>query len=306
MSMNRMHVLIQLLLVGVLMSAPVYARAVSEVRLDTNKIKTEVNEQFIVSVHVHTTTRLNAIEGTIVFPAELSLLSIRDGDSAISMWVERPLERTPGRVSFSGITPGGFEGAHNLLFALVFSARSEGEIPIFLHDVRALMHDGIGTEESMQINALSIAVETGDDVSRVERFVDTVPPEIFVPEIGYDASLFDGKLFLSFAAQDKGAGIDHYEVREGNWGWFSVAESPHLLKHQSRSHAVYVRAVDKAGNERTVMVSALSDDELCTFVRPACVFVHIPKWEHAQLLSILGIAALCVLLYRVWQKYTRR
>jgi hypothetical protein len=85
--------------------------------------------------------------------------------------------------------------------------------------------------------------------------VDTTPPDPFTPEIASDSALFGGQYFLVFAATDQQSGIDHYEVREGSSSWVT-ATSPYLLKDQTLSHSIAVRAFDKAGNFRLVRLPA--------------------------------------------------
>ena len=70
---------------------------------------------------------------------------------------------------------------------------------------------------------------------------------------------WNGKWFLVFNAQDKDSGIDNYKILEnrkwkienGNW---EIAESPYLLKDQELKSRIYVKAVDKSGNERIAEV----------------------------------------------------
>ncbi|GAI25310.1 unnamed protein product, partial [marine sediment metagenome] len=64
--------------------------------------------------------------------------------------------------------------------------------------------------------------------------IDTTPPEASQLKIGKDPSIFEGKYFLSFVAQDKMSGVDYYEVKEGKRDWKRV-ESPYLLEDQSLS-----------------------------------------------------------------------
>jgi len=95
------------------------------------------------------------------------------------------------------------------------------------------------------------------DISRFRVIIDTAPPEEFEPQIGQDPTVFGGKYFLSFAAQDKTSGVDRYEVAETprilsrfikNEKW-KTAESPYLLEDQQLRSKISVKAIDKAGNE---------------------------------------------------------
>ncbi|MFH1451003.1 MAG: cohesin domain-containing protein [bacterium] len=92
--------------------------------------------------------------------------------------------------------------------------------------------------------------------------IDATPPEPFIPKIGKEKSVYEGKYFLSFSAEDKASGVDYYEVyeskkelfkKESSSGWKKV-KSPYVLENQLLNGVIKVRAVDKAGNERIVEV----------------------------------------------------
>ena len=85
---------------------------------------------------------------------------------------------------------------------------------------------------------------------------DKDQPEEFKPEIAQSPEMFEGKYFLVFATQDKGSGIDHYEVCEGSKKKCVIAESPYLLQNQELNQEIFVKAVDKSGNERVVTIPA--------------------------------------------------
>jgi hypothetical protein len=79
--------------------------------------------------------------------------------------------------------------------------------------------------------------------------IDTILPEPFELKIGREPSIFEGKYFLSFTTEDNTSGIDYYEVKEGKGNWQKVS-TPYLLKSQSLTKKITVRAYDKAGNYR--------------------------------------------------------
>ncbi|MDP2812067.1 MAG: hypothetical protein Q8O32_00015, partial [bacterium] len=58
------------------------------------------------------------------------------------------------------------------------------------------------------------------------------------------------------STQDKGTGIDHYEVKEG-YRLSVEAKSPYVLKNQNLDKEIVVKAIDRAGNERKVVVASL-------------------------------------------------
>lgn len=228
----------------------------AEIRVDTNTSETTTNEQVLVDVILHTEEPVNAIEGTLSFsPDLLSFVEIRDGNSSVNFWIEKPHEASPGNIMFSGITPGGFRGANQYIFSVVFEAKSMGLAELFLVDIRALKHDGAGTPIDLSTHGTTISIKEGDKNVNKEVLVDMDIPEDFIVSVETSEHIFNGKYFLVFATQDKISGIDHYEVSEGTYGRFRTAVSPYLLKHQSLNKKIVVKAIDREGNERMVVLN---------------------------------------------------
>jgi len=230
---------------------------------------------------------INALQGTITFSDKsLSLKEINDGNSIINFWIDRPVFKN-NEISFSGIIPGGYSSGKGLIFTLVFQSLELGSGLIEVKDLKVLANDGSGTPVTRLIN--------NDDVVQIsERIIkdsnissstssyptstlpvkeieekDVTPPEIFEPKIASDSTVFDGRYFLVFTTQDKEAGIDHYEVLEKKtlnifshdyiiWqsGWVN-AENMYVLKDQNTQSSITVKAIDKVGNERIVVIKAL-------------------------------------------------
>lgn len=195
-----------------------------------------------VAVEVNTgVENINALEATLALPEGARIKDIQTGNSAILMWIIPP--RQEGNfITFAGITPGGFSGTYPI-FTVSGDFGADDLEQMRFESVSALKNDGSG--ESVLVELTLSLTETKDDKE---------PPEDFMPIISKDPNIFDGKYFLVFATQDKGSGVNRYEVREGRWGWFRIAESPHLLKSQKLNRDIYVKATDNAGNERTVVL----------------------------------------------------
>ncbi len=236
---------------------PVFA---SELKLDIGGEIIGINQQFEVRLLLDTQNKtINAMEGKIVFSSDaLELKEIRDGNSTVNFWVEKPVY-SGGNISFGGIVPGGYNGQSGLLFSLIFEAKKEGAAGISLENASALLNNGQGTADATTVKNLELKIEkTGTASAPV--IIDREPPENFNPLIGRNPDIFGGKWFLTFATQDKGSGIDYYQVQE-RWFWqpdnnvWRKVESPYLLKDQLGISYVFVRAVDKSGNERIVAVS---------------------------------------------------
>ena len=223
---------------------------------------------------------INTVGVIMRFPARLlEVQDFWDGGTILSLWVERPAIRIvgdEGEVIFSGIMPGGFKGENGTLLKIFFKLRQEGKGSIyFAEDSETYLNDGKGTKAMLSTSDFRFLVSGEAAEVRLPEISDTVPPEDFKPEIALDPNIFDGKYFLAFAAQDKESGISHYEVYEdlgfriqdlGKMikkalypksyilNFWSVAESPYLLRDQELKSFIYVKAVDKKGNERTAIL----------------------------------------------------
>ncbi len=258
----------------------------AEISFDTKTQEIEINQQFQVDVVVHTENEdINAVEGLIAFPQELlELKEIRDGNSFINFWIERPKIGTllrdslrgtqqgfggqaDGEIVFSGITPGGYTSDKGFIFSLIFQAKKQGVGTIDFESARVLKNDGQGTPAQVRISPYQFVVREPDrqvseklKQSLITVIKDTELPESFVPEITSSPALFEGKQVLVFATQDKKSGMSHYEIKETRRRfltfiskWIPI-ESPYVVKDQELRSYVFVKAVDKAGNERIMKV----------------------------------------------------
>jgi hypothetical protein len=205
---------------------------------------------------------INAVEGQIQFdPSQLQINEIRDGNSVVTFWVDRPAVSAPGVISFSGIIPGGYRGAAALIFSLVLEGLVEGPATLDIRQARVLLHDGKATPATTRLRPANFRITSKAEPQAIAALQDVDRPELFIPTVSQDQSIFSGAWFLSFATQDKGSGIAYYEVAESFLGldpsgslvsrlsWKQV-ESPYVLEHQGLHKYVYVKAVDKSGNIR--------------------------------------------------------
>jgi hypothetical protein len=215
--------------------------------------KVGINSYFQVNIFLNTEdVSINTVEAKISFPKELiQLREIRNGDSIINFWVDKPKEED-GIIAFSGIIPGGYNDKNGLISSFLFESENYGAGTIEFKSLQGYENDGLGTPVDLKFSNLNFSIV---DVS--EKYIpiemeDYIKPESFVPEINQTQELFDGKYFLVFAAQDKGLGVDHYEVCEGNTNECVKADSPYVLQNQELNEKIFVKAVDKKGNERLV------------------------------------------------------
>lgn len=233
---------------------------------------------------------VNAFEGEVSFPVDLvEPTAIFDGDSSVNLWVERPALSggRAGAIGFSGVTVGGVSGSRERLFSVAFHPKSVGAGAIGVSRIRLLQNDGAGTEVAATVSPLPLSVVGGwSGLSPRDRLAeDEEPPENFLPVLASDPNIFGGRYFLAFATQDKGSGVDRYEVREGWWGTFVPAESPHLLERQALDVDIEVRAIDRAGNERLSTVSAAHPSSGARWAALAVILLAAAVWLATKLWS---------------------
>lgn len=228
-----------------------------EVRLEASRVEVRTGEQFIITAIMSSGEPVNAVEGRLVFPQEtLSVKAIREGDSVINFWVEKPHVESAGSILFSGITPGGIKGVNSHIFSVVFEAKKTGLASINFQNIKALKNDGLGTEIALTNRNVVVSIKLGDGSVYKEVVIDTEPPEEFDLNIENNQNMFGGKYFLVFSTQDKGSGVAHYEKREYRFkplsffSWWKNVDSPALLKDQKLKSTVIIRATDNYRNVR--------------------------------------------------------
>jgi hypothetical protein len=237
----------------------------SEIYFSANEKDFSLGGDYMIDVYLDTEGKsINAIEGDIIFPSNLlDFKSFRDGNSAINFWIQKPNIVNDGKLSFSGITTGGFSGTKNFLFSLIFHTKNIGMGDISFDNLQILSNDGLGTVVNTFTPPFAFSI-LKDSISPNNSLdiIDRNPPESFIPVITQDKDIFDGKSFLVFSTVDKGSGIDHYEVLEDRyffWDKYVVAESPYLLKNSKWTHSIYVKAFDKAQNYRWEKLSTQNE-----------------------------------------------
>ncbi|MDP3004286.1 MAG: cohesin domain-containing protein [Candidatus Azambacteria bacterium] len=276
--------------VSFLIVAPVFA---AETFFWTKTQEIKVNQSFEVGVFINTDNEeINAIEGKVIFPQDLlEIKKINDGNSIINFWIEKPKSATEGQIAFSGIVPGGYNDSKGLILSIVFLAKKEGSGAIEFSGVKALRNDGKGTEATLTISNFQFLISKQASASQIPtpKTEDLNPPEEFTPQIAADPAIFEGKWFIVFATQDKGSGIDHYEVCEGKRKCVT-AESPYFLQNQDLDEEIVVKAIDKSGNERVATIPAQKP--------------HAWYKDYAILaILIIVIAAVAYLIWKIlWKK----
>lgn len=113
-------------------------------------------EQFYVEFMVNPEEEfINALEGVIEFPKNIiKPIGIDISNSIISAWVESP-NIVDGKIKFSGIIAGGFDGVRKPLeskkypgnlFRLIFETKNVGSGAMIVESIKVLKNDGLGSE----------------------------------------------------------------------------------------------------------------------------------------------------------------
>lgn len=269
----------------------------SIVFLETKNQTVGINQDFMVDVFINTESEsINAIQGSLVLDNDLlTLKSIIDGNSAVNFWIEKP-EIKDNKIHFSGISASGFKGNRKFLFSIIINGDKSGKDIIRFSDMEVLKNDGKGTKSIVKEKSISIIVSSKvNTVSQpVSTLNDSEPPEDFIPVISKDPNIFDGKYFLVFATQDKGVGIDHYEIQEGQWSDSVVTKSPYLIKDQSRRDNIFIKAVDKNNNIRMVTIEGENKSEKTTY-----------SFEELLIVAIIFILIISmIIIKKTWKRKT--
>jgi len=213
---------------------------------------------------------INAIEGSLSYSPNIQVSQIYHGDSFLGFWIQSPEVRGDS-IYYAGIVPGGYkgdispswEGIHpGKVFSVIFKAIAEGEGWVQVNrDSVVLLHNENASEAPLTVRDLVFVVDASSKVvgEDVIEWYDQIAPEPFVPVVIRNPDRrFGGKYYLVFQTTDKKSGVEYYEIKEDE-GTFVRAQSPHLLERQKRDVEITVRAVDRAGNVREVVVKPSSE-----------------------------------------------
>lgn len=156
-----------LLAVGVLLGtglapATSYAAGAS-LAVSPGTINTDVGKTFSVNIIVNAGEPVNAVSGTVNFPANLQATGVSAGGSIITFWTEYPA--ISGRtVGFGGgLSNPGFVGNGGKLFSISFKVTGAGGGTISISGGKTLANDGQGT--NVFTGASSATVNVGGSSS---------------------------------------------------------------------------------------------------------------------------------------------
>ena len=267
---------------------------------------------------------INAIDGVIKYSSNIQLVDVSRGDSIMSVWVQPPtIDKQKHTVSFAGGIPNGYCGRisgdprlTNVVLDLMFQSPgfvvgkqtgSSTATVSFDPHTTAYLNDGQGTPAQLTYGSatFSLSKNAGGSLQNDWNTIvtaDKTPPEPFAIQLNRTKSAFSNDYFITFNTTDKQSGIDHYEVMEEPlanqklflWGstnapWVRV-RSPYVLKDQSLNSTIYVKAVDKAGND---YIATLVPDKSKRTLSPHMKLVYAVL----ATLAVIGLAIVGALGY---------
>lgn len=199
---------------------------------------------------------INTIEASLKYSDNLDLENISDGNSIINLWISKPkLENSQNSIFLSGLIPGGIRTSEGAVLNLTFKSLSDGRADVQISDAKVFLNDPDASEAKLKTVNLNFEIQNNPSIaSQGQKLVlDFLPPDEFEIYLSKDKNILDNSWFISFNAQDKGSGINHYEIREkllGLLGDWKIGESPYPLSDQLLLSIIEVRAVDNIGRER--------------------------------------------------------
>jgi len=209
-----------------------------------------------IGVYINTQEEIiNTIAGEIVGDGVIEITGVSLGNSIVPLWIEKPKLIGNNTIRFAGMIPGGLQNYSGLLFKFIIKNNQTGSASLHVNEFTALLHDGLGTSATTSTKDFNITIlprEPGTEIAGAEA--DVIPPEDFKPVVVSDQNLMNGSWVVVFQTQDKDSGVDYYKIQETrdnrlldkNW---QIATSPYILKDQALRSYIYVKAVDRAGNE---------------------------------------------------------
>ena len=236
---------------------PVLAQAAT-ISFVISPAQVSVGRPATIAVHLNTDSdSVNAADGSISIPAGLVVGDVDVGGSAFSLWPTEPqFNLSTHQIVFAGGVPGGIAPTQDaLLFTFVVTASSTDTYTIATKAISVYKNDGLGTRLVAPQATRDVAVVHGG-APAAPSAADRTAPQFVSVSIGSDPSLFGGKYYLSFFANDSQSSIDHYDVKEGWFGGYVRADRYWVLRDQGLRSDISVRAFDTAGNMVTQTIPA--------------------------------------------------
>lgn len=240
--------------------------ALNQIYFDPEESVVGLGEPFLLALKIDASEPINALSLEINLPTNFKVVDFLDADSVINYWIERPFyDSKDNSFKLAGLIPGGFVGKGARLGILKIEATQPG-VSLISFDFKsseAYLDSPQPKRAILKLSSLDLRVVSGkENLGHLPP--DTYPPEYFRPEIGRYPET-DSPWHIFFQAQDKDSGILNYKLAESkksyndyeNLEWREVV-SPEILSDQSLRSFIYVKAVDRAGQERVVKLEPIN------------------------------------------------
>jgi hypothetical protein len=197
---------------------------------------------------------INAVAGKVEVPEGMKVTKINTGSSAVLIWIDQP--RAGKTITFSGITPGGFQG-NVTLFSLGYTANKNVNKVLTVTETEVIRNNDSGSVVASK--SLPFTLNSSYTQSTSTEDKDITAPEPFTIVLGQDDASFNGSYFASFAAQDKKSGVQKYEwahtlfFSPGGGDWQETM-SPVVLTKGVYFQKIFIKAIDGEGNIRVASV----------------------------------------------------
>lgn len=142
---------------------PLAARA-QTIGLSTAKKEVAVDQQVALNVFVVSPHQpINAVSGSLMFPATVKVAEIRKEGSIVDFWTEEP-HAVGGMIRFEGIALNpGYQGASGPLFTVVFTGKKTGTANFYFSEASLLANDGFGSNIIGSLGSVAIRVTVPSD-----------------------------------------------------------------------------------------------------------------------------------------------
>lgn len=297
-----------LLLIGIFLPSFAFAQeTTSTLFLSPSQLQMNTDQRREVKVFFSPSGKsVSLIEGSVEIPTEhLTLRDIIIGGSDIHYWNQFP-ELKLNRIYFSASIPGGAVKQQVYLFSFFIEANEEINIvqtEIKPREVHYVTYEPVGKNNLAETSSLQVIIRNEVSEDGIRSLIDEVAPYPFdIIRERYDV-LGKDEYYLVFSTHDDRSGVSRYElltssefldineallVRED---WFIVS-SPHKVPRQVNSQHVYIKAIDKAGNE------------IVSYLPPVQKSAEQKREEQLFALSIMLVVALVIFL--VERMYVKR
>lgn len=241
---------------------PSSSASAAEAYLTADYSTVSVGDTIMVRLSMDTMEkRPNTVEGTVFLQSgapHIEILDFNLADSVLTNWLKTPSLDEDSKISFIGGVPGGFNGKRGLLFQIIFTAKTAGQVTFLPTDILAYDNDGKATPMPVPGTPLTITIVPKKNDPEKNQWLDVIshdnePPQDLSVTFGADASTFDGKTFMAISAVDHQSGIDYFEVTEGNQPAVRSGMT-YVLRDQTESTPITVTAYDKAGNKSSILL----------------------------------------------------